>query len=496
MLQVIEMWECTFNLEKVQNVELKRFLDTHDNPDDDPLNPRDAFFGGRTNCTKLFYEGKENEQIRYLDVCSLYPWACKYGKFPVGHPAILVGEDCPQDLTNVEGIVKATVLPPEQLYHPVLPVRLHGKLLFPLCSRCGVDQNNDDCDHNNDVRAITGTWVSDELKLAVSKGYVIKRIHEIWNYETTEYDGRDGGLFVSYINKFLKLKQEASDWPGWVHTEEDKNKYIDDFEQKEGVRLDRNSIRKNPGFRSISKMMLNSFWGKFGQRNNLTKTTFINKKEDLTSMLTNPNIEVNDITPINDEVMLTSWRDVKDATTPASFTSVVIAAYVTAIARIKLYSYLDMIGERVLYFDTDSIIFVEKPGLPSPLTGDFLGDLTDELSEYGDGSYIDTFVSGGPKNYAYRVRVKGTSQTKTVCKVKGINLNHNNSKIINFDKLKTMVLNPVPTKVVLRGTKIARTNRMDVVTIPDKKTYRVVYTKRRRVEEFDTLPYGYKKARL
>jgi len=43
---------------------------------------------------------------------------------------------------------------------------------------------------------------------------------------------------------------------------------------------------------------------------------------------------------------------------------------------------------------------LNRPGdVYRPPTGDFLGELTDELSGYGPGSYIDEFVSGGPKQY-------------------------------------------------------------------------------------------------
>ena len=35
---------------------------------------RQAFFGGRTNATRLFYDAKQDEKIRYVDFCSLYPW--------------------------------------------------------------------------------------------------------------------------------------------------------------------------------------------------------------------------------------------------------------------------------------------------------------------------------------------------------------------------------------------------------------------------------------
>jgi hypothetical protein len=71
---------------------------------------------------------------------------------------------------------------------------------------------------------------------------------------------------------FLKIKQEASGRPNWVKTDEDFDRYITLYEQREGIRLDPNNINHNQGLRSLSKLLLNSFWGKFGQRMNLSKT--------------------------------------------------------------------------------------------------------------------------------------------------------------------------------------------------------------------------------
>jgi hypothetical protein len=61
-------------------------------------------------------------------VCSLYPFVNKYGKYPVEHPKIHVGpEVCALlDIETIEGLVKCTVLPPQDLYHPVLPYRCNG----------------------------------------------------------------------------------------------------------------------------------------------------------------------------------------------------------------------------------------------------------------------------------------------------------------------------------------------------------------------------------
>jgi hypothetical protein len=49
----------------------------------------------------------------------------------------------------------------------------------------------------------------------------------------------------------------------------DKWRYIRDYHEKEGILLDYNNIKNNPGLRALAKLILNSFWGKFGQRSKL-----------------------------------------------------------------------------------------------------------------------------------------------------------------------------------------------------------------------------------
>lgn len=57
-----------------------------------------------------------------------------------------------------------------------------------------------------------------------------------------------------------------------------------------------------------------------------------------------------------------------------SCTNVVLAAFVTSHARLKLYSYLERLGERVCYFDTDSVIYATSPDdTYHPEMGDYLG---------------------------------------------------------------------------------------------------------------------------
>jgi hypothetical protein len=42
---------------------------------------------------RLHYKIREGEErIQYVDVISLYPFVCKYFKFPIRHPTIHVGD--------------------------------------------------------------------------------------------------------------------------------------------------------------------------------------------------------------------------------------------------------------------------------------------------------------------------------------------------------------------------------------------------------------------
>ncbi len=43
-----------------------------------------------------------------------------------------------------------------------------------------------------------------------------------------------------------------------MQTEDDRNKYIRQYEEKEGIELDEDKIERNEGLRSIAKLMLNS----------------------------------------------------------------------------------------------------------------------------------------------------------------------------------------------------------------------------------------------
>ena len=133
--------------------------------------------------------------------------------------------------------------------------------------------------------------------------------------------------------------------------------------------------------------------------------------------MNNEQFEVTNVVFPNDEIAICYYKDSKDMHIGSNQTNVVIAAFVTAQARLKLYSELRKIGKDLVYCDTDSVFYIK--GKYEPLLGDFLGMFTNEIDP-AEGTEIVEFVSAGPKNYSYKL---DTGKTHT--KIKGFDLMNN-----------------------------------------------------------------------
>ena len=180
------IWE--HDIRKIKEMdEVQHFLDTFDIVT--YLEPRDAFFGGRVNGFKLFREARDDEQLS-MSTLHLYPFVNKTKKYPIGHPVII--RENFEDISNYLGFVKCKVLAPSNLYHPVLPVRAKGKLFFPLCKQCVMD-DSEECWHSEEERSFCGTFTMIEVMKAIEKGYKFLQIQEVWHFAETSSD-----LFSEY----------------------------------------------------------------------------------------------------------------------------------------------------------------------------------------------------------------------------------------------------------------------------------------------------------
>ena len=115
-------------------------------------------------------------------------------------------------------------------------------------------------------------------------------------------------------------------------------------------------------------------------------------------------------------------------------------------------------------------------------------------SELKPGFHIEEFVSGGPKNYAYRIVDPVAGNRETVCKVRGITLNYSASKTVNFDVIKALVLrgNNTETVTVHTERKINRKGadgKIHIVTEPKDKIYRGSFLLRWRLCDNTSVPF-------
>lgn len=263
---VKEMWECEFNEELKNNEEMKSYYDRHPTRRTSPLNLRDALYGGRTSALRTYVKPDltKGEEIKFVDVTSQYPNANLRYAYPVGHPEIYLENDPKMpDIAQMNGVVKAKVLAPRDLFLPILPYRCCCKLMFPLCRTCAESQNQGSCTHDDpEERALTGVWCAPEFQLAVEKGYKVMNIYEVYQYSRmAQFNPETGqdGLFSAYVRQMMALKIHASGWPAGVKTQEQKDQYIKDVLEKDGIILDPNKMIRNEGMRTLAKLILNSF---------------------------------------------------------------------------------------------------------------------------------------------------------------------------------------------------------------------------------------------
>ena len=76
------------------------------------------------------------------------------------------------------------------------------------------------------------------------------------------FQDKSNALFKTYIDLFLKIKQESSGWAVQCVTLEEREKYVHEYDGREGIKLDIDAISKNSGRRQVAKLTLNSFWGR------------------------------------------------------------------------------------------------------------------------------------------------------------------------------------------------------------------------------------------
>jgi hypothetical protein len=481
--------------------------DIHDTPEyftmvNQRQNNDGGFYGGRVEVFKPYWDTHEGEKIQYIDVVSLYPWVCATQKMCTGHPTILFDEDI--DLARIDasheesyfGYAHVIVKGTKDDYFGGLPRRdpKSGRLLF---------------DNSSTYRTIC---FIDELRERMNHGLELERVLEVWDFprETATV-----GPMAGYVAHFLRDKMECSGWKalcGRIPESDAEKNEICDHLAEENLGLCRPRVEKisdNPGGRQLAKLRLNMLWGKFVQCPRGQAQEFISSYEEYLKLWYNPQIDKTTLMfrKVRNDFIEVRYSFLGALRSPMN-THYYLGGSCTAQARLKLTNMLRRIGkERALYCDTDSAIYVQRPGDEILETGEALGQWSSELDE---GVWGVQFMALAPKCYClvYNEEGKVREKESALLKAKGVTMTVENHKVVHASSLRSIILNEVygnqaETLSVQAKTFNIRMNHgsddLEMKNMYGEKVVRCVYSKRKIVKEqnvckddvhfIDTVPF-------
>uniref|UniRef100_A0A914M0Y3 DNA-directed DNA polymerase n=1 Tax=Meloidogyne incognita TaxID=6306 RepID=A0A914M0Y3_MELIC len=455
-------WECEIYQMLEKDFEMERKFYTY--IDDGPIDIRNCFYGGRTGPLKLLHKAKAGERISYYDVTSLYPFINVTTNYPVGHPTVhvinkIVKWTSSKDNDFPLAILKVFIVPPRKIDVPVLPMKLEkdGRLLFPLCAACaknyptgGVFENYQ-CRHNDEERGWVSTCTSIELNVALDEGYMVTKL-----FRVLEYTKSDNKLFQPYISEFMAQKIHSSGFDSNIKDNiEAECQFIEECNEKFGIKLDRSKMIPNKGRRTQAKLMLNNLWGRFSLRNfGLSQCVITDDLEEYEKYRDDKSITVTSVDELTPEILLISFMKNKEWIEEHDCSNIVISLWTTSAARIHLLRSMQKVvrtvGCNLLYTDTDSLIYVHPEDINPLQLGPHIGMFTDEYPKHR----IVEYVSGGAKQYGLKlIKLDGQQQQpefEYILKVRGMTLNFDvtQNQGLRYENFKKQVIRYVRTGIV------------------------------------------------
>jgi hypothetical protein len=408
-----------------------------------PIDPRDAYKGGKVEVFKLVHDAP----LQMCDFVSEYPTTLLGNSFdplalenpdtkliwpfPVGIPEIWSYPPLFKYDLNMVGLIKCTVLPPRQLYAPFLSMRVYStpkdyEVLYGLCRTCMIDRSWP-CTHDDESRQFSGTWTLPEMDHAISLGYRVIRITEMWVYPGARTD-----LFRNFISPFM-VEKILSKRAGLVNEETGEftekgvkvNTYLT---QLSGREYPPSAFTNSPAKRTVAKLAQNSFTGKWGEIevHRSSKVYTPKTAPGLWKMFNNSDVQMRYATILDENrgLIVAEYEMRSIATRTCRKKNDIIVSYITAYGRIMLSRLEQKLGHNLIYEDTDSAFHSMLP-TPAYIDGFRTGDLELELKE------ANLWVSLGRKWYTY---VKPGD--RVVSKLKGFTLRRKETELTSSIRLK------------------------------------------------------------
>ena len=302
-----------------------------------------SFLGGHTD---LYIPYGEN--LNHYDVNSLYPSVMTKYDMPVGPIKWFEGNILEED-KNAYGFFFCKIITPKNMNRPLLMTKVKTSSGFRTI-------------------APLGTWndwlFSEEMHNYKNYGYKFKVIKG--------YTFNKSNIFKDYVSQLYSIKQ--------------------------------NTPKSDPMY-LISKLLMNSLFGRFGMNFDLPNYKFI-KEEDIKDFIQKDFIQVSDIITLDNGYNLIEFLSTKDKSLDDSNTiyniSISIASAITSYSRLEMAKWLADTNLNIWYMDTDSII--TDSTLPSD---NELGGLKLE-NQYKEAVFLAPKVYGGitTENFSFTIQLR------------------------------------------------------------------------------------------
>uniref|UniRef100_A0A914QLQ6 DNA-directed DNA polymerase n=1 Tax=Panagrolaimus davidi TaxID=227884 RepID=A0A914QLQ6_9BILA len=290
-----------------------------------------------------------------------------------------------------------------------------------------------------------------------------------------------------------EIKVMADGWPPNVQTDAQKAQFVREYKELFDVDIDPFKVVRNPGLRYIAKLCLNSLWGRFSLRNTLSKCIVTDDPLELDNIVNNSTLDVVSIDLLNESQVMVVYNVKKPFIVEHNCSNIIISLYTTSAARVTLFRAMDKVINTpyayMIYTDTDSLLFETLEDVEILQTGNYLGDLTDEV---GPNEEIIEVVIGGNKQYGYVLRNKETGELRYILKIRGITLDAKTCTKLHYEKFKKMVLEYSEDDVIdLEYQRLLPSRLGNVRSANIPKRYKVVYKKGHIGSDLIVYPFGY-----
>ena len=488
-------WECNFKTKTMKTLESEIFFKKYYKPH--PLvrlRSRDCFRGAFFEVFAHIWSKKlyPNETLYFVDINGLYSFCALTFKFMTGKYDILLGDKLNNiKISNnsftyfskpISGTVLITILPPKKLKYPFLLYKTKlGHTVLTLCRTCS-EHHSLKCNHTDDQRALTGSYLISEIQYSLNLGYKIQYIHECHAYEKCDYVFK---YFVEALN-FMKTKSSVK----LSDVNLDLCDALNVHQTTPSFQFKAADFQKNVAKKQFYKLAANSLFGKVAQKNNKSRLDYVNSQEELEKLYFSENV-IEDIFCLNENICQVFVKPNEKKLPTNRNSNCYIGAQMTAFAREVLYNYLLQIincaQSTVYYVDCDSIVFSLPTNVNIPLPISIkCGDFKHEYEE------ISAFYCLSPKSYFVQ------SKNGTVSKIKGLSINHCKDIFTEelFEKfIKALVINkPLSLKVEQR--RYYANFKLCKVLEKIQKVSFTNFTNKRRVTIVDScrlesIPFGY-----